>query len=400
MVNATCPVEPAPAASRLYQLLCAVLRDEALSREQLGALLTWPDLLAQLDAHGVASLARHKLRRQRQALQEWATLWAALSQQARRHTAERLLREAELGQTLDDLAEHSVRPILLKGIPLGHSHYPAPEMRACGDADLLIRQDDRPCLDRLLRQRGYTPVATLSGRFVMHQATYLKTGIAGVQHAIDAHWKISNRQVFAHCLAYDELAAAARPIPALGDNALAPAPEHALLHACLHRVAHQAQRHRLIWLYDLHLLIENMSADETARFNDLAARRELRAVCWDGLQRAQQCFATRLPQALQTPPGNVETSAYFLTPRRHPWQVLGADLRALAGWGNRLRLVREHLFPPAAYMRARYDATRQVSLPMLYGYRLLLGLRRFCRVLPAPFRRGNRRRDMQRQPYL
>ena len=401
MVQATYAVEPAPADSRLYQLLCAVLRGERLSREQLGALLTWPDLLAQLDAHGVASLARHKLRRQRQALDAWAAPWAALSQQARRHTVERLLREAELRQTLDDLAEHGVRPILLKGIPLGHSHYPAPEMRACGDTDLLIRQSDQPCVDRLLRQRGYVPVAMLSGQFVMHQATYLKTGAAGVQHAIDAHWKISNRQVFAHGLAYDELAATARPIPALGDNAFAPAPEHALLHACLHRVAHQEQRHRLIWLYDLHLLIENMSADATARFADLAAERELRAVCWDGLQRAQQCFATRLPQALQTPPppGNAEASAYFLTPRRRPWQVLGADLRALAGWRNRLRLVREHLFPPAAYMRTRYAAAHPAPLPLLYGYRLLRGLRRLCQAMPMPLRHGNRRRDMQHQPY-
>ena len=403
MAKPTCDVKPTPATSRLYQLLCAVLRDEALSCKQLGELLTWPDLLAQLDAHGVTSLARRNLRRQHQALHQWATPWAALSQQARRHAAERLLREAELQQALGDLADHGVRPILLKGMPLGHSHYPAPEMRACCDTDILIRHSDRSCVDQLLRQRGYTPAAMLSGQFVMHQLTYVKTDIAGVQHVIDAHWKISNRQVFAHCLAYDELAAAARPVPALGDNAFAPAPEHALLHACLHRMAHQEHRHRLIWLYDLHVLIENMSTEEIARFADIAAKRKLRAVCWDGLRRAQHCFATHLPQtlaaALQTPPPQerAEASAYFLTPRPRPWQILGSDLRALQSWGNRLRLVREHLFPPAAYMRSRYAATHPASLPILYGYRLLRGLQRLCRGMPRPYRNGNRRRHIPRQ---
>jgi hypothetical protein len=126
----------------------------------------------------------------------------------------------------------------------------------------------------------------------------------------------------------------------------------------------------------------------TNRFTDLAANRELRAVCWDGLSRSHHCFATPLPQALiailQSPPSRLHTeaSAYFLVPRPHPWQVLCADLCALPGVLNRLRLIQEYAFPPATYMVARYAALRRYSLPFLYAYRLLRGLLRFFQAVP------------------
>lgn len=187
----------------------------------------------------------------------------------------------------------------------------------------------------------------------------------------------------ANCLSYDELAPEARPVARLGDNAFALAPVHALLHACLHRMAHQDQRGRLIWLYDLHLLVGRMTPDEIGRFAGLAANKELRAVCWSGLSLAHHCFATRLPHALeaalQSPQSWVkaEASAYFLTPRQRPWQMLFSDLCALPGWFNRLHLIKEHLFPPAVYMVARYAAGQHAWLPVLYAHRLLRGLIRF-----------------------
>lgn len=357
-----------------------------LSRVQRNALLASPNFLAVLETQGVTSLVYHKLRRHHRDT-SGAAAWTALSQQARQHAVESLLREKELQQVLGHLAAHGVYPLLLKGVPLGYTHYPSPEMRPCGDTDLLIRQRDRQRLDRVLRNLGYTPYPMPSGQFVMHQLTYAKAGLAGVWHVIDVHWKISNRQVFANCLCFDELAPEARPVPRLGSNACALAPVHALLHACLHRIAHQEHRDRLIWLYDIHLLAGRMASDEIGQFADLATKRQLRAVCWSGLNRAHHCFATPLPPALvsslQSPQSrlNTEASAYFLIPRRRLWQVLFADLRALPGWRHRLSLIQEHLFPPAAYMVARYAPVHRVVLPLLYAYRLWRGLMRFWQAM-------------------
>ncbi len=87
--------------------------------------------------------------------------------------------------------------------------------------------------------------------------------------------------MLAAALDYGELAARAVPLPALGRNAHAIAPVHALLLACIHRAGHaNAPYHvdgiaspegdRLIWLYDIHLLVGGMSAGELDEFVALA----------------------------------------------------------------------------------------------------------------------------------
>ncbi len=175
------------------RLLCAILRDEGLSRSQFGALMASPNILAILETHGVTSLVCHKLRRHSEGGREGAEGWTALTQQARWHTAESLLREKELQQILDNLAANGVCPLLLKGVPLGYTHYPAPEMRPCCDTDLLIRRRDVQRVDQVLRDLGYALCTMPSGQVVMHQSTYAKTGLASLEHVVDVHWKISNR---------------------------------------------------------------------------------------------------------------------------------------------------------------------------------------------------------------
>ena len=52
-------------------------------------------------------------------------------------------------------------------------------------------------------------------------------------------------------------------------------------------------------------------------------------------------------------------------------RVLRLDLDALPNWRARGRLIREHLVPPASYMRARYGVQSNVLLPGLYFWRAL-----------------------------
>jgi hypothetical protein len=60
--------------------------------------------------------------------------------------------------------------------------------------------------------------------------------------------------------------------------------------------------------------------------------------------------------------------------------VLVSDLKALRSWRARLRLLREHAFPPPAFMRQRYGTTRWWLLPALYVYRFATGAVRWVRT--------------------
>lgn len=353
-----------------------------------GDVVAWPTsadtacqdrFLAACDMHGVSPLIDHQLSQTR-VWQNWPMrLRDALSHHRRAQVALALLRERELIQVLHALAEYGVSPLLMKGAPLAYTHYAAPHLRPRCDTDLLIRQQDIAIIQQLLTDLNYTRLNAISGKLIMHQCTYVKEDQYGVRHACDVHWKISNPYPFSDFLSYDELARCAVVVPALGEHARALAPVQALLLACVHRVAHHYNSERLIWLYDIHLLASGMTHDELAAFVQLAVDRRLRAVCSSSLQLAQQRFATSLPvDFLQALHGHEHlhaeaATAHFLKPKQRRLHSLLGDLRALSGWRNKRRLLKEHLLPPAAYLLDRHATTNRAWLPLLYVQRALQG---------------------------
>jgi len=182
---------------------------------------------------------------------------------------------------------------------------------------------------------------------------------------------------FAHVFAYEELAASAVPIPALGPAARGPDQVHALLIACVHRVAHHHDLVRLNWLYDIHLIAERLGERSWREFVRLAVTREVAAVCRQSLKRSVQLFETRVPAWAMDELRRPETAAaeptagYLKT--RSMARIVVDELRALPGWRDRWRLVRQHVFPPADYMRKAYPSAGAVPLPALYAWRFLRG---------------------------
>jgi hypothetical protein len=91
-------------------------------------------------------------------------------------------------------------------------------------------------------------------------------------------------------------------------------------------------------------------------------------------------FQTTLPldvvTALETGPS--EASAVFVRKGLRPIDRLAADLRALGPVGS-ARLLREHLVPPADYMRAKYGVSSRAWLPAYYASRVLNGFRKWWR---------------------
>jgi hypothetical protein len=134
---------------------------------------------------------------------------------------------------------------------------------------------------------------------------------------------------------------------------------------------------RLIWLYDLHLLVGAMANAELAQFVALAEARRLRGVCLDALQRARDCFGTVLPEEVVdrlSRPGAPEPAARYFSGGR--LRQMAGDFLSLEGWSARAHWLRELAFPPAAYMRWKYPDRRQAWLPWLYARRGTRGLAR------------------------
>ena len=365
------------------RLLCQILRGDPAP---------WPAtrdedlpqrLLEASRAHGVVPLIHHYLRLTPH-WNEWPiSMREPLAHAARMHTAEDILREQELIAVLAALAEAGVATILLKGTPLAYSHYPEPALRTRCDTDVLVAPASRDAAMRALEALGYRRPNAVSGLLVSYEECFSKrTG--NIDHVVDLHWQINNGQVFAQALIWDEALARSVPVSRLGASARALCPVHALLLACMHRAAHLGvdgpEGSRLLWLYDIHLLANAMTAEEWRDFVRLCVTRAMCGVSLDAFKCAQETFATVFPPDVMTQlarPATEELSAAYLHGGRS--RLFLTELRALDTWSARATLLRESLFPPSDYLLAKYETRQRWLLPWWYVRRLAEGVRKAAR---------------------
>ena len=368
-----------PPARPLTDELAALLRGTCAAWRALG--VTPAELFATCADHGLVGLVDHQLRRGFEACDWPAQARDALTEYARAEAAKELLRQREIVSVLDALANNSIHPILLKGTPLAYSIYPAPQLRPRSDTDLLVPRSAVEAVRRILAAGGYSAPVYCDGELVFCQFELGKTDEYGIRHAFDFHWKVSMQSVFADLLTYDELAAGAAPVAALGPHARAAGPLHALLLACVHPAMHHQNVERLLWTYDTHLLASRLSAAEWERFVALALSKQVGAIAAYELDLARSRFGTDISARMIERLGSAratEPSSAYLRPGRRWHHELWSRLQGISRWNDRARLLREVVFPGPAYMLRAYGVPSgllgMLSLPTLYLHRGVRGL--------------------------
>ena len=357
--------------------LDAILRDEQPAWPALGTTAT--AVLAACEAGEISALVHDKLTAFKN-VDDWPEeLRHDLARIAHASAAAELVRTREITAAVDALAQHDIRPILLKGAQLAHTVYGSPALRPRADTDLLIRRGDVDTARRVMRGLGYVEALQSQGELLFCQFQMLKRDRFGIEHAFDFHWKISTQTMFADVFSYDELAAAATGVPALGAHAVAPCDVHALLLACIHPVMHHRNAERLIWLYDIHLLVSRLSHADRERFVTLAAAKGVTTICAHQIALSRSRFGTPTPIGLGGDLSRLaaaEPSAVYLQPSRRWHGELAANLRALPRTRDRLRLLREVVLPDPGYVLRLYGVSGLGSmlLPALYLHRIVRGL--------------------------
>ncbi len=313
-----------------------------------------------------------------------STVASALHQASAARAMESELLNRELRRVFAAAHAAGVRLVAIKGAAVAHTHYPQPHLRPRGDSDLVVAGNDRATLWSVLRGCGYAPAGAVDGALVTRQAQWTYPLGRDLVHTLDVHWEIFNPHAFSGVLSVTELFKRAVPVPALGPSALAPQPVHALLLACVHRVAHHFGDEDVLWLYDIRLLAESLSEPKALEFIALATGRSVAEICARSLEVAQRVVGGRFPGRLQSWidrgswPETAERTAGFLAQHRQIDHLL-SDLRALPNLHTRLRLVGQHLFPRAEYMLTRYGVRSRLLLPYLYLRRIVEGAPRWFR---------------------
>jgi hypothetical protein len=297
--------------------------------------------------------------------------------EAQQEVAVDLLREAELKRALAALASAGVQAVVMKGSHLAYTHFARPDLRSRLDSDLLIPPSARDTVHELFTQTlGYTAATQPTGELTGAQQTYRCAVRAGYVHQFDVHWRFTNASAFAHALSYDEIRANAVAVPALGPSALAPCNVHALVIACIHRIAHHDDDEELKWFVDIDRLATRFTPDEWERFITHVVDRRIAGVCMHSLRRAIELLRTPVPDVVLGDPrlrAKGETLAATYLRKSSQAEMLAADLRSLPTWRERTRLLREHLFPSEEYMRRRYAPGSRAPLAWLYAVRIARG---------------------------
>ncbi len=377
--------------AQLDDLTCAVLREESPN---------WPStcgddletiFIRRAQYQGVTALLHERLPR----LSAWPY---AVREAVRQHTLARAVWELRHQQVLGDvvaaLRTRDIEPVLFKGTALAYGLYANPVWRERSDTDMIVAEEDWGRASDTLVSLGFRRNAGASGEFVSYEDSYTKESEGGDRHTIDLHRRINNSELLSRLFSYAELRAEARQLPALCKGARAAGPVHALLLACLHPAAHKHAPYivdhvpyyggdRLIWRYDIHLLAASLVPAQWQDFVDRATSKGLCATSLEALERAATCFRTRYPDiAREALAKTGEPVAVYLKAGRlrQSW----IDFSSIPSAADRLRFVRELVFPPPAYMRAKYARSPNAWMLWLYVRRAAAGLiKRLKRVRRA-----------------
>lgn len=291
------------------------------------------------------------------------------------------------------LGKERITGIVMKGAALLRTLYEDPGLRVIGDVDLLVEEKDVERAAALLQCMGMQ-------RFASDHAEQQRGPLCHIHRVycrpepraipIELHWRLFEPYL-PYVFDLEAVWARAQPLSGVPASVCVMAPEHELAHLCVHLDRHAitfrslVRRHdwrelllipqglaRLVWLYDIALYLRRRSADiDWDDFIDQARRWAMDDRLYATLELSRRALGVGPPaevlQALRRgKPRFVERMAHqVLLASYRARELEGSSSSMQSRWlprmsGHVLRAANTwiSLFPPDAYLRAKYDARR------------------------------------------
>ncbi len=277
--------------------------------------------------------------------------------------ARQLIFSRELAGVLRHFQAAGVPVIPLKGPVLGETLYPHPALRPSSDLDLLVRHETLLPVDALLRGLGYRRVADAhSWDFdIAYDRATLYEGAAGVR--VDLHWGLLSDPRYSWneregITVWDRTIR----IRVAGEEALGLCPEDLLLYLAVHLAVHHGLA-GLLWYWDLFLLLDRWGGRlDWQVVVERAFRWRVRTALYFALLGLEFVFGASAPawvMARVKPRGPRAAAVGWLlrhreAQRRRQLEHVIALLLVDRG-RDLLPPLRRALFPPPAWVRARYE---------------------------------------------
>ena len=334
----------------------------SLITDQLGepdlsqlTLSDWRLLEFTSDHHGVAPLIFTKLNRFGYLGQLPGQVQSFYRDQYYQSAVDNILLLDELNRILTPLRDAGIAVMLLKGISLVEKIYPDPALRPMTDIDLMVHSDDLSKVTKIFRRLGYTE----------QKSTYHLVFSRGSPKnlVVEIHWNminsnlatpISEEEWIWNDAVFDGIAYRLRL-------------EKELLYLAGHiSIQHQDPVPRLIWLYDLHLLIEkNMN---TLDWDFLL--QNTRLLGWgrglsSTLLKTVEFFPSEINHQI---PGILPDQVDLEIGSREFQRIIHRTLRNMNFWRG-IKTIKGLVFPGFHYMQWRYHLASRKAILLYYPRR-------------------------------
>jgi hypothetical protein len=274
----------------------------------------------------------------------------------------------------------NINVTVLKGFALANTLYNHPALRPRTDIDILIHPRDKEVIKGIFQSMEYYNPRGWEPKAIINQFSMKKPLSKGVNVLFDIHLKISNSKGIENILNYDELLINADTSTLQNINLINQ--PYALIHAIFHLLNHRAAGDlvKLIWLYDIYLIIEQL--DEKMRLDllELIKVKGLATLVLFTLRLTMQYFPSQKLAALTAVIKHTEvqetanSSFDYLLGENRGFSGLLRRLKLTEGLGNKLNVIKETVLPPPAEIYAKYGEHSGWPLSLLYLRRLLFGL--------------------------
>lgn len=368
-------------ADQVYRSICLTLSDRMDQVDWASfTLADWALLRKMADTEGVAPLMHWTFKRSKvETLNVPRAISSQLETAYYNNVALNQLLFTELGRILEALDEAVIPVIVLKGASLAETLYPDVALRPMSDLDLLVPRQHLVAAERSLQLLGYSkehPYYSLRlNRRIGHHLNF-KGGASG-NVEVEIHWSL---------IAGDE-DWRTPPISWFWEQtkewegrrpALIFTPTAQLLYLASHlTLQHSVTEARLLWLYDINLLIrQNKDSLNWPELITQAQDYGWESAMYAALNKVEEYFNPSIPEPiLEVLAQTHDQRANYLVHRKtQPTQtdITTSWNRLLSlSWPARLHYVIVKTFPSPDFIRWLYDPQPEWLWPLYYPYRWL-----------------------------
>lgn len=322
-----------------------------------------------------------------------------LNKYALRYTAHNIKLLGKLDQIVVALAKANVAYIPLKGVAMLEYVFKDIALRATGDIDLLIKEEEMPKAVEVLKASGFNVerlVNELDTEFVHHPYSIISDGISIELHR-HIHHQLSRHQIDIH--AFWNRAQADPTLPGLGYRLH---PSDQLLHLSTHLYRHmESHKVKFSWFADILELIRQFGGNiDSIQFrkdaHSYGCVKEVDAIL-DTIKTffketlpESELFSNTLSHTRQYEFAHAVTYAYLSGEPVEVTAPLRTSGRAViyasfiyflrnGYFSKAVQFLSLKLFPSSSFMVNRYAIKHRWTLPFYYIYRVLGGLFGFIR---------------------